>query len=131
MILGLTIPQFTTLHVALSLIGIVTGLIALPAYAAGRWMPRMMALFLVTTLATTLTGFLFPIGNFTPALGVGIISTLVLAIALVALYGYGLNGRARIIYDHRHDQPLSQYVCVDRSGLSQGRNTQQPGTERQ
>ena len=75
MILGLTIPQFTALHVALSFIGIATGLIALPAYAAGRWMPRMMALFLVTTLATTLTGFLFPIGNFTPALGVGIIST--------------------------------------------------------
>ncbi|AMD58310.1 hypothetical protein C241_10691 [Bradyrhizobium lupini HPC(L)] len=98
MILGLTIPQFTALHVGLSFIGIATGLIALPAYAAGRWMPRMMALFLVTTLATTLTGFLFPIGNFTPALGVGVISTLVLAIALVALYGYGLNGRARIIY---------------------------------
>ncbi|WP_421366661.1 hypothetical protein [Agrobacterium tumefaciens] len=98
MILGLTIPQFTILHVALSLIGIVTGLIALPAYAAGRWMPRMMALFLVTTLATTLTGFLFPIGNFTPALGVGIISTIILAVALVALYGYGLNGRARTVY---------------------------------
>jgi hypothetical protein len=61
MILGLTIPQFTALHVGLSFIGIATGLIALPAYAAGRWMPRMMAIFLVTTLATTLTGFLFPI----------------------------------------------------------------------
>ncbi|MGG2476868.1 hypothetical protein ACNVD4_15980, partial [Rhizobium sp. BR5] len=98
MILGLTIPQFTALHVAISLIGIATGLIALPAYAVGRWMPRMTALFLVTTLATTLTGFLFPIGNFTPALGVGIISAAFLAIALVALYGYGLNGRSRTIY---------------------------------
>lgn len=98
MILGLTISQFTTFHVALSFIGIVSGLVALPAWAAGRWMPRMTALFLATTLATTLTGFLFPITGFTPALGVGIISTAVLAVALVALYGLRLRGRARTVY---------------------------------
>ncbi|CCM75486.1 hypothetical protein [Rhizobium mesoamericanum] len=98
MILGLTIPQFTTLHVVLSFIGIASGLVALPAFAAGRWMPRMTALFLATTLATTLTGFLFPITAFTPALGVGIISTVILAVAFAALYGYGLEGRARPVY---------------------------------
>jgi hypothetical protein len=97
-ILGLTISQFTTLHVVLSFIGIAAGLIALPAFAAGRWMPRMTALFLATTTATTLTGFLFPISAFTPALGVGIISTAILAVALAALYGYGLKGRARPLY---------------------------------
>lgn len=98
MILGLTIPQFTALHVGLSFIGIAAGLVALPAYAAGRWMPRVTAIFLITTFATTLTGFLFPIGNFTPALGVGIVSTIVMAVALIALYGYSLRGKARIIY---------------------------------
>lgn len=98
MILGLTISQFTALHVALSLVGIAAGLVALPAYAAGRWMPRMTALFLATTAATTLTGFLFPITAFTPALGVGIISTVVLATAAVALYGFRLHGRARSLY---------------------------------
>lgn len=98
MILGLTIPQFTALHVALSLVGIAAGVIAMPAYAAGRWMPLMTGLFLATTSATTLTGFLFPIGGFTPALGVGIVSTVILAVALVALYGYGLKGRARPVY---------------------------------
>ncbi|MDQ0559041.1 hypothetical protein QO004_000819 [Rhizobium mesoamericanum] len=98
MILGLTISQFTTLHVVLSFIGIASGLVALPAFAAGRWMPRMTALFLATTLATTLTGFLFPITAFTPALGVGIISTVILAVALAALYGHGLKGRARPVY---------------------------------
>ena len=98
MILGLTISQFTTLHVVLSFAGIASGLIALPAFAAGRWMPRMTALFLVTTTATTLTGFLFPISTFTPALGVGIVSAAILAVALVALYGYGLKGRARPVY---------------------------------
>ncbi len=45
----------------------------------------MTAIFLITTFATTLTGFLFPIGNFTPALGVGIVSTIVMAVALIAL----------------------------------------------
>ncbi|NWJ27441.1 hypothetical protein [Rhizobium sp. RM] len=98
MILGLTISQFTLLHVALSFIGIASGLIALPAYASGKWMPRMTGLFLATTLATTLTGFLFPISTFTPALGVGIISTIILAAALAALYIYKLNGKARVIY---------------------------------
>lgn len=98
MILGLTISQFTVLHVALSLVGIAAGLIALPAYATGRWMPRMTALFLATTAATTLTGFLFPITTFTPALGVGIVSTAVLAAAIAALYGFGLQGHARSLY---------------------------------
>lgn len=98
MIVGLTISQFTALHVALSFIGIASGLIALPAYASGKWMPRMTGVFLATTLATTLTGFLFPISTFTPALGVGIISTVILAAALAALYVFKLNGRARAIY---------------------------------
>lgn len=98
MILGLTISQFTTLHVVLSFIGIASGLIALPAFAAGRWMPRTTLVFLATTLATTLTGFLFPITAFTPALGVGILSTAILAVALAALYVYGLKGRARPVY---------------------------------
>lgn len=98
MILGLTISQFTTLHVFISFVGIISGLIALPAYAAGRWMPRMSALFLATTVATTLTGFLFPITVLTPALIFGIISTVVLTIALAALYGFHLKGRARSVY---------------------------------
>lgn len=98
MIIGLTIPQFTALHVVLSLIGIAAGFVAMGAYMAGRWMPKMAALFLATTVATTLGGFLFPIGAFTPALGVGIVSTIILALALVALYGYGLRGRARAVY---------------------------------
>ena len=98
MILGLSIPAFIALHVAISLIGIVAGLIALPAQAKGHFLPRTQAVFLVTTLLTSLTGFLFPFRGFTPAIGVGIISTLVLAVALAALYGFRLGGRARIVY---------------------------------
>ncbi|WP_332819018.1 hypothetical protein [Sphingopyxis sp.] len=98
MILGLTIPQFTVLHVAISFVGIGAGLVALPAFARGRILPRTNGVFLWTTLLTSLTGFLFPIVAFTPALGTGIVSTLVLAVAFWAWYARKLAGRAAPIY---------------------------------
>ena len=98
MILGLTIPQFTALHVAISLIAIAAGLIALPAFARGRILPRTTGIFLWTTLLTSLTGFLFPIAAFTPALGFGIFSTLILVATFWAWYGRKLVGGAAIVY---------------------------------
>lgn len=98
MILGLSLPAFIALHVAISLVGIVSGLVALVAQARGRFLRHVQGVFLGTTLLTSLTGFLFPFRGFTPAIGVGIVSTLVLAVALAALYGFGLRGRARIVY---------------------------------
>lgn len=98
MILGLSIPAFIALHVAISLIGIGAGLITLPALAKGRFLPRTHAIFLVTTLLTSLTGFLFPFRGFTPAIGVGIVSTIVLIVTFIALYGLRLAGRARIVH---------------------------------
>ena len=98
MILGLTIPQFSALHVAISFVGIGAGLIALPAFARGRILPHTNGVFLWTTLLTSLTGFLFPIVAFTPALGTGIVSTLVLAVAFWAWYGRKLAGRAATVY---------------------------------
>ena len=98
MILGLTIPQFTALHVAISLIAIAAGLIALPAFARGVILPRITGVFLWTTLLTSLTGFLFPIVAFTPALGFGILSTLILTLTFSAWYRSKLAGRAATIY---------------------------------
>jgi hypothetical protein len=98
MILGLTIPQFTALHVAISLIGIVAGLIALPAFARGRVLHRTTGIFLWATLLTSLTGFLFPIVAFTPALGFGILSTLILIFTFSAYYRSKLAGRAASVY---------------------------------
>lgn len=98
MILGLTISQFTALHVAISLIAIGSGLIALPAFARGRILPRTTGVFLWTTLLTSLTGFLFPIVAFTPALGFGILSTLILVATFWAWYGRKLVGGAATIY---------------------------------
>lgn len=98
MILGLSISNFTTFHVILSLIGIASGLVVAHAMLSARETPGWTALFLVTTLLTTVTGFLFPISVFTPALGVGIVSLVVLIPAIAARYLFGGRGIWRPIY---------------------------------
>ncbi len=98
MILGLSIPAFVALHVGISLIGIVTGLIALPLLAAGRRPGTLHIVFLATTLATTLTGFLFPFGGITPALLTGVVSTLVLLVAIGAFRRFATSRRTALVY---------------------------------
>ncbi len=98
MILGMSIHAFTVLHVIISLIAIASGLIVLFGMLGSHRLPAMTALFLLTTVLTSVTGFIFPIEGFTPALAVGVISMVVLAIALFALYGKRLAGAWRWTY---------------------------------
>jgi hypothetical protein len=98
MIAGLSIENFTILHVAISLIGIVSGLVVLVGMLRARRLPGWTALFLATTVLTSVTGFMFPINGLTPAIVVGVISIVILAIALMALYVKHLSGAWRWIY---------------------------------
>ena len=98
MIAGLSIENFTILHVAISLIAIVSGLIVLAGMLRARRLPGWTALFLATTVLTSVTGFMFPINGLTPAIVVGVISIVILAIALMALYVKHLSGAWRWIY---------------------------------
>ena len=98
MILGMSIDTFTVVHVVISLIGIATGLIVLFGMFSGNRMSGMTALFLLTTILTSVTGFMFPISGFTPALGFGILSLAVLALTLLGLYVFRLAGAWRWIY---------------------------------
>jgi hypothetical protein len=98
MILGMSIQTFTVLHVVISLIGIVTGLIVLFGMFASNPMNGWTAIFLITTVLTSVTGFLFPISGFTPAIGVGILSLVLLALALAGFYLFHLKGAWRWIY---------------------------------
>ncbi len=98
MILGMTVSTFTTVHVLISLIAFVSGLVVLWSMFAANRTSRMTFVFLLTTALTTLTGFLFPITAFTPAIGVGIVSTIVLVITLAALYLFRLRGPWRAVY---------------------------------
>jgi hypothetical protein len=98
MILGLSIPTFTLLHVIISLIGIASGLIVLIGMFGSRRLPGWTALFLLTTVLTSVTGFLFPATTLTPGAIFGIISLVVLLAALIALYAFHLGGAWRCIY---------------------------------
>ncbi len=98
MILGVSVGAFTLLHVVITLVAIGSGLIAVGGMFASQKLPGTTALFLFTTALTSLTGFLFPIHGFTPALGVGALACVILAIALFALYKERLVGAWRWIY---------------------------------
>ena len=98
MILGMSLSTFTTVHVIISLIGIVTGLIVALGMLGGRKLPILTAIFLASTVLTSATGFLFPFHKLLPSHIVGIISLVLLAAALVALYGLHLSGSWRWIY---------------------------------
>jgi hypothetical protein len=98
MILGLSPEAFTLVHVIISLIGIASGIIVVFGMLGSHRMPGWTALFLVTTILTSVTGFFFPITGFTPALGTGTYSLIVLAITLFARYGKHLMGAWRWIY---------------------------------
>lgn len=98
MIFGFPLLVFTLIHVAISLIAIASGLIVLFGMLASKRLVGWTGLFLFTTILTSVTGFMFPIHGFTPALGTGAVSFVVLAIALLALYGKHLAGAWRWIY---------------------------------
>jgi hypothetical protein len=98
MIVGMSVGAFTLLHVIITLVAIGSGLIVLGGMLASRVLPVTTALFLLTTALTSVTGFLFPIHGFTPALGVGILACVILAFALFALYKEHLVGAWRPIY---------------------------------
>lgn len=89
---------YTAFHVVISLIGIVTGLVVLAGMLTASRMDGWTAWFLATTVATSVTGFFFPYRGFTPALGVGILSIVILGVAIYARYGAGLDGPWRWIY---------------------------------
>jgi len=98
MIAGLSIENFTILHVAITLVAIASGLVVLIGMLGARSLPGWTALFLVTTILTSVTGFMFPISGITPAIVFGLISIVILAVALAALYVKHLGGAWRWIY---------------------------------
>ncbi|HTV94707.1 MAG TPA: hypothetical protein VME42_01860 [Steroidobacteraceae bacterium] len=98
MILGMSVATFTLLHVILSLLGILFGLIALAELIGSRSSGLVTALFLGFTTAASVTGFLFPFTSLDPARIVGIVSLAALACALTARYGAHLAGRWRVAY---------------------------------
>ena len=106
MILGMSVAAFTQLHVIISLIAIISGIIVAISMLNARLMPGMTTLFLITTVATSVTGFMFPtpvdaprvLGSLDPAKVIGLISLIFLALAIIGLYSYKLAGAWRGLY---------------------------------
>jgi hypothetical protein len=92
------LPIYTIVHVLISVVGIFTGLMVLFGMLAGKRLDGWTKWFLATTVLTSVTGFFFPFHGFTPAIGLGIISLLVLAVAIYARYPRQLAGNWRWIY---------------------------------
>ena len=92
------LTTLTTVHTAISIVAILTGIIAVfglfKASTDGFW----AAIFLVTAILTSATGFLFPFSGVLPSHVVSVIALAVLALVLVARYGLGLAGPWRWIY---------------------------------
>jgi hypothetical protein len=96
MILGMT--TLTFVHVVLSLIGIFAGLVVMFGLLAAKRLDGWTALFLASAVLTSVTGFLFPFHRFLPAHAIGILSLVVLAVAILARYTFHLAGAWRRTY---------------------------------
>jgi hypothetical protein len=98
MVFGMSLQTYTLLHVLISLIGIGSGLVVMYGLLTAKRLDRWTAVFLTTTALTSVTGFGFPFKGVTPAINVGVISLIVLAVAIVARYVLHLVGAWRRTY---------------------------------
>ncbi len=98
MTLGLSLSALTLLHVIVSLAGIGSGLIVLYGMLTAKRLDGWTAIFLTTTVLTSVTGYLFPFEHLLPSHIVGGISLVVLAVAIVARYTFHLHGAWRGTY---------------------------------
>jgi magnesium-transporting ATPase (P-type) len=92
------LSAFTLFHVVLSLVGIGSGFVVLYGLLASKRMDGWTMVFLTTTVATSVTGFLFPVHQFLPSHGVAILSLIALAMAILARYRFQLAGPWRRTY---------------------------------
>ena len=98
MILGMSTGTYTLLHVLISLIGIGSGLVVMFGFLTGKRLDGWTALFLITTVLTSVTGFGFPVDHLLPSHVIAVLSLLILAVAILARYAFHLSGAWRSTY---------------------------------
>jgi hypothetical protein len=92
------LATFTTIHTALSLAALASGIIVVIGLVGSKPLPVWNAVFLATAVATSATGFGFPFTAFLPSHGVAAVALVVLAMTILAYYVFGLSGAWRPIY---------------------------------
>src|SRR4051812_34326997 len=98
MVLGMSLATYTLIHVIITLVAIASGLIVFIGMSANKRMDALTALFLTTTVLTSVTGFFFPFAHVTPGIILGVLSLVVLVIAIPARYAKHLAGGWRKTY---------------------------------
>ena len=86
------------LHTAISLVAIGAGLVVTAHLLSARVSRFWTDLFLVTAIATSVTGYFFPFSGVTPAQIVGAVALATLAMVLLARHQFRLAGAWRWIY---------------------------------
>jgi hypothetical protein len=111
------LAAFTAFHVLLSLVGIGAGFVAIFGLIGGRWLNLWISIFLWTTVLTSVTGFFFPFKGMTPGIILGIISLVVLALSLYALYSKKMAGgwRATFVITAVMAQYFNFFVLIAQS----------------
>jgi hypothetical protein len=92
------LPAYTIFHVAISLAAIAAGFVVLFGMIANKRLAGWHTFALATTILTSVTGFGFPIKGMTPGITIGLISLVILAVALYARYAKRLAGWWRPVY---------------------------------
>jgi len=98
MVLGMSLATYTLIHVVISLVAIASGLVVFMGMIANKRMDALTALFLAATVLTSVTGFFFPFEHVTPGIIIGVLSLVVLAIAIPARYAKHMDGGWRKVY---------------------------------
>lgn len=88
----------TLVHVIISFVALFAGFVIAWGMLNGKLLNTWQAIFLITTVATSATGFLFPFKKLLPSHILAVLSLIVLAIAIYAYYGAKLAGRWRSVY---------------------------------
>ncbi len=126
----LDIKMFTIIHVAISLLAIASGYIVVFGLISAKRLDGWTAFFLATTILTSVTGFGFPIVGVTPGIVLGVISLVVLAIALYARYARHLmQGPGALSLSYRCARPVSKFLRLDRTVFSEGAGAQDAGSD--
>jgi len=96
--MGVILAGYTLLHVVISLVGIFSGFVVLFGMLGSKLHDGWTGLFFTATVLTSVTGFFFPVHHFMPSHALGILSLLILPVAMYGLYGRRLAGAWRWIY---------------------------------
>jgi len=98
MMLGLSLSSFAIIHVIISLVAIASGLVVMFGLLGSRRMPASTTIFLVFSILTSATGFMFPATRLLTSHIIGMVSLVLLAAACIALYAMRLRGPWRAVY---------------------------------